>query len=149
MVVPTAANVPQHHIDLPDNCRENYNEARDVVGRSPKAAAALMRLVLQKLMADLGETGENINTDIRALVGKGLSPLIQQALDYCRVVGNNAVHPGEIDLNDTPKIAYSLFEMVNFIVDDRISKPKQIQALYDSLPQGARDAIKKRDDATK
>lgn len=71
--------------------------------------------------------------------------MVQQALDYCRVVGNNSVHPGEINLNDTPEIAYSLFEMVNFIVEDRIARPKQVQALYNQLPQGARNAIEKRD----
>jgi hypothetical protein len=70
---------------------------------------------------------------------------VQQALDYCRVVGNNSVHPGEINLNDTPEIANSLFEMVNFIVEDRIARPKQVQALYGQLPQAARDAIEKRD----
>lgn len=145
LVIPSSAPVAPPHPDLPKDCQEDYNEARDVAGRSPKAAAALMRLVLQKLMVDLGEKGENINADIKSLVAKGLPVMVQQALDYCRVVGNNSVHPGEINLNDTPEIAHSLFEMVNFIVEDRIARPKQIKALYDQLPQGARDAIEKRD----
>lgn len=148
MVIPSAAPVPPFHPDLPENCQADYDEARDVVSRSPKAAAALMRLVLQKLMKDIGESGDNPNADIKALVAKGLPPIVQQALDYCRVVGNNAVHPGEINLNDTPEIAFSLFEMVNFIVEDRIARPRQIQALYGQLPQGARDAIDKRDGTT-
>ena len=61
------------------------------------------------------------------------------------MVGNNAVHPGEIEINDTPDIAHNLFAMMNFIVEDRIARPKQIQALYTQLPEGARNAIEARD----
>jgi hypothetical protein len=98
-------------------------------------------------MVELGEKGKNINADIGSLVAKGLPVQVQQALDFCRVVGNNAVHPGEIEINDTPDIAYNLFEMMNFIIEDRIARPKQIQALYGKLPEGARNAIESRDKA--
>jgi hypothetical protein len=60
-------------------------------------------------------------------------------------VGNNAVHPGEIDLTATPATALAIFELINFIVEDRISKPRQVQALFDALPDGALKAIEKRD----
>jgi hypothetical protein len=145
MIVPSEAPVPPPHLDLPVDCIAEYNEARDIVAKSPRAAAALIRLALQKLMVDLGEKGKNINDDIRSLVSKGLPVQVQQALDFCRVVGNNAVHPGEIDLNDTPEIAHNLFTMMNFIVEDRISRPKQIATLYSQLPETARKAIESRD----
>ena len=145
MIVPSEAPVPPSHEDLPVECIEEYNEARDIVARSPRASSALLRLAVQKLMVVLGESGNNINSDIGDLVTKGLPVQVQQALDYCRVVGNNAVHPGEIDLNDTPEIAHNLFSMINFIVEDRISRPKHIQSLYEKLPEGARSAIEKRD----
>jgi hypothetical protein len=96
-----------------------------------------MRLVIQKLMPELGEKGKNINDDIASLVAKGLPIEVQQALDFCRVIGNNGVHPGEIDLNDTPEVAHSLFSMVNFIVEDRISRPKKVADLYSKLPETA------------
>jgi hypothetical protein len=147
MILPANAPVPMAHPELPEGCKSEYDEARAIVAASPRAAAALMRLALQKLMANLDEKGENINEDIAALVKKGLPVEIQQALDYCRVVGNNAVHPGEININDTPDVAHTLFEMMNFIVDDRISKPKRIQEAYKKLPEGARKAIEKRDAA--
>ena len=146
MIVPSEAPVPPVHHDMPVDCIQEYDEARDIVARSPRAASALLRLAVQKLMAILGEGGKNINSDIGDLVSKGLPVQVQQALDYCRVVGNNAVHPGEIDLNDTPEIAHNLFEMINFIVEDRISRPKHIQQLYEKLPEGARGAIDKRDE---
>jgi Domain of unknown function (DUF4145) len=145
MIVPSEAPVPPAHADMPEKCKADYDEARDIVARSPKAASALLRLALQKLMPELGEKGKNINEDIGSLVSKGLPDEIQQALDYCRVVGNNAVHPGELKLDDTPEIAHSLFEMMNFIIDDRISRPKKVATMYDKLPEGAKKAIVKRD----
>ncbi|EJG0767785.1 DUF4145 domain-containing protein [Vibrio parahaemolyticus O5:K30] len=145
MIVPSEAPVPPAHLDLPESCLSDYNEARDIVARSPKAGAALLRLVLQKLMKELGEKGKNINDDIASLVSKGLPIEVQQALDYCRVVGNNSVHPGEISIDDDPQIAFSLFEMINFIVEVRISQPKRINELYSILPEGALKAVQKRD----
>ena len=145
MIVPEEAPVEPVHPDLPTDCQLEYNEARAVFARSPRAAAALLRLCIQKLMPHLGQKGKNINDDIASLVANGLPQLVQQALDFCRVVGNNAVHPGEIKINDTPDIAQQLFRMINFIVEDRISRPKEIAELYSQLPQPALDAIQKRD----
>lgn len=148
MIVPSEAPVPPPHVDLPDSCKNEYEEARDIVARSPRAAAALLRLCVQKLMVELGEKGKNINDDIGSLVKNGLPVEVQQALDFCRVIGNNGVHPGEIELTDNPDIAHSLFEMINFIVEDRISRPKKVADLYGKLPIGALKAVEKRDAKT-
>ena len=58
-----------------------------------------MHSFLQKLCKVLGQSGNNINEDIKALVESGLDPRVQKALDAVRVVGNNAVHPGQMDGN--------------------------------------------------
>ncbi|WP_407306129.1 DUF4145 domain-containing protein [Acinetobacter sp.] len=105
----------------------------------------LLRLVVQKLMIELGEKGKDINQDIASLVSKGLDPHIQQALDFCRVVGNNAVHPGKINLEDSPEIAQTLFEMINYIIEDLIARPKKIRDRFESLPEGVRARIEERD----
>ena len=93
----------------------------------------------------LGEKGKDLNTDIGNLVKKGLPVQIQQALDIVRVIGNNAVHPGQIDLKDNQDTATILFQLVNRIVDDRITQPRLTQALFDNLPQSAKGQIQKRD----
>lgn len=145
LIDPSETPIPQPHEDLPESCKLDYKEARDVFVHSPRASAALLRLCVQKLLSHIGGKGKNIDSDIKELVNQGLPTLVQQALDYCRVVGNNSVHPGEININDSPDIASSMFEMINFIVQDRITKPKEIQALYDRLPENAKKAIQKRD----
>lgn len=146
MVYPFTSSAPLPNPDLPLHITEDFNEARTILHLSPKGAAALLRLCIQKLCVELGEPGKNINDDIKALVGKGLPVKVQQALDIVRVVGNNAVHPGQINLDDNPDIARQLFGLVNLITEIMISHPKQVAYLYENVvPQSQRDAIEKRD----
>ena len=145
MVYPLDSTAPPPTADMPDDVKADYVEARDVVARSPRAAAALLRLAVQRLMPHLGESGKNLNEDIGSMVKKGLPVELQQALDIVRVVGNNAVHPGQIDLNDNRGTADALFEYLNIIVERVITQPKRIQATFGSLPQSALAAIQKRD----
>jgi Domain of unknown function (DUF4145) len=65
---------------------------------------------VQKLCVRLGGGGANLNDDIGLLVQSGFPVQIQHALDVVRVIGNNAVHPGEISVDDNPEIAQALFE---------------------------------------
>jgi hypothetical protein len=145
LLYPRASTAPMPLPDTPDDIRQDIEEARDVYPTSARASAALMRLALQKLMPHLGESGKNINDDIAALVKKGLPVTIQKALDSVRVIGNNAVHAGQIDLQDSPETALSLFRLFNFIVEKMVTEPKQVTTIYDALPTNAKDAIAKRD----
>lgn len=131
--------------DLPPDILRDYDEARLILDASPRGAAALLRLAIQKLCAQLGEAGKNINDDIASLVKKGLDKRVQQALDIVRVVGNDAVHPGQIDLRDDRGTATKLFGLVNLIAEKMITEPKHVEALYGSLPEAKRQAIEKRD----
>lgn len=146
MVYPLTGNVEMANPDLPDDIKNDYNEAKDIVNISPRGAAALLRLAVQKLCVHLGEKGTNINDDIKSLVKKGLPETMQQALDSVRVIGNNAVHPGTIDLNDNIEIAYALFGFVNIICEMLISQPKKVKEYYEKhIPENIRNGIEKRD----
>lgn len=145
LVFPTNSIAPRPSTDMPQDVAADFNEAREVLAQSPRSSAALLRLAIQKLCKHLGQPGENINRDIGALVKAGLPPQIQQALDIVRVIGNNAVHPGEIDLHDDQETALTLFRLVNLIVEDRITRPRVIDEMYNNLPAGALQGIAQRD----
>ena len=131
--------------DLNDEIKSLYDEASKIFSDSPKGSTALLRLALQKLLMQIGKEGKNINNDIKELVERGLSPKIQKALDLLRVVGNNAVHPGQINLDDNSEIALKLFKILNIIAAELITKPKEIDSLYnDVIPDETKEHIDKR-----
>lgn len=153
MIYPKQSVIPPEK-DMPEKVREIYEEASLVLGDSPRASCALLRLALQELMIYLRDnhgdyedlTGKKIDEDIGILVkNHNLPAKIQKALDSVRIIGNNAVHPKELDINDNPDIAETLFKMINLIIKAMITEGKEVDELFAKTPQGARDAIAKRD----
>lgn len=147
MVFPWTLGGAEPNPDMPNDIKNDFDEARNIVGRSTRGAAALLRLCVEKLCKHLlGARSKNeVNADIGLLVKEGLPVDVQRALDTVRVVGNECVHPGQIDIQDDLETANKLFGLVNFIVEDRITRPKQIAALYGMLPPSKLEGIEKRD----
>lgn len=132
--------------DMPNSVLQLYKEAGLIYNKSPRAACALLRLAVDRLCNELGENDAKIDNNIAALVKRGLSVEIQQALDVVRVVGNKAVHPGQIEFDvDNIETVQMLFGLINMIVERLISEPKRLNTYYNMLPQNSRDAIKRRD----
>ena len=145
LIYPLKLISPLPHKDLPESCKSEYEEARNVLPFSPRAAAALLRLCIQKLCKELGEKGKNINEDIGSLVNKGLDEKIQKALDIVRVTGNNAVHPGIMEIQDDKELVDKLFKLVNMIVEETNTRPNEINQIFKKLPEKSKDGIAKRD----
>lgn len=144
MYSPETGNAPFPNPEMPENVKKIYLEAASITTKSPKGAAALLRLSIQLLCKELGEKGENINNDIKELVKKGLPPIVQQSLDIVRVTGNDAVHPGQIDTDDI-NVVNRLFELTNVIVEYMIALPNKVSGIYETLPEGKKEGIEKRD----
>ena len=67
-------------------------------------------------------------------------------LTFVRVVGNKAVHPGEITFDvDDIKTAKSLMRLINMIGQSMITDPKDIEDMYNLLPESAKESIERRD----
>ncbi|MBY2914919.1 DUF4145 domain-containing protein [Rhizobium leguminosarum] len=144
MIYPAGSDIPAHE-DMPRVVKETFVEAAKIVSASPRASAALARLALQQLCKELDCKKEQLHEQIGELVARGLSPDIQKMLDSVRVIGNNAVHPGEIDMKDDEPTARFILECMNRIVQRLITERVEVDALYNLLPEGARIAIEKRD----
>lgn len=132
--------------DMPEPVKQLYNEAGLIYNKSPRAACALLRLAIDRLCNELGETDRDINKNIGALVKRGLPQSIQQALDIVRVVGNKAVHPGQIAFDvDDKGTATMLMRLLNIIVERMITEPNEIDSLYQGLPESIKTSIENRD----
>lgn len=145
MYFPTTGSSPFPNTEMPQNVKNLYLEAASISNKSPRGAAALLRLSIQVLCKELGEQGENINTDIKNLVKKGLPQIVQQSLDVVRVTGNDAVHPGQID-TDNPETVAQLFDLINVIIEYMIALPNKVSGIYANLPSNKIDGINKRDE---
>lgn len=99
----------------------------------------------ERLCNELGETGP-IDKMIGSLVKKGLSATVQKALDAVRVLGNKAVHPGQISFDvDDKSTAETLMKLLNIITERLITEPKEIDSIFDALPESTKEAIENRD----
>jgi len=145
MIYPPTSSVPIPSEDMPEDVKADYSEARSIINNSPRSACALLRLAVQKLMLVLDEKGKNLNEDIKNLVEKGLPIKIQKALDSVRVIGNEAVHPGTLDLKDDVSTASTMFQLVNLVVEVMVTQPKEVDAIYVKLPDSKKKDITKRD----
>jgi len=145
MVYPFESSAPLPHEDIPSEIKPLFEQARKVLFFSPPASCALLRLVIEKILDQIEPGSGTINQKIGKLVQKELDEKIKKALDIVRVIGDNAVHPLHMDLQDDEKTASTLFDIVNIIVNRTISSTKKIDELYSKLPDTALDKIIERD----
>jgi hypothetical protein len=145
IIYPKTILVPQPHEMMPQEVKNIYLEAAQLSQDSFRASAALLRLALQLLLKEIGGQGKNINDDIGTLLKEEIIHAeVQKACDTLRVIGNESVHPGQIDIQDTKEITTALFHLMNYIVKETIEAPAQRDALYELLPNNAKEGIENR-----
>ncbi len=146
MIYPSEITVDFPSEDLPKDIKNDYLEAANILSKSPRGASALLRLAIEKLVNHLGAEGKDLDKKIGFLVSKGLNSKVQKSLDVVRVVGNNAVHPGQIDLTDDQETAEKLFRLVNIITNEMITEPNDVNEIYEELvPEVNKEGIEQRD----
>ena len=152
LVYPIQNAVEDPNSFMPEEVKVIYDEARSVLDLSPRASAALLRLGLEKLLPYLGAKKDNINQMIKQLVQeRKVIGKLQEAMDTLRVVGNDAVHPGLIDLEgrDNRDVSLALFKILNFIVAETLESDETISELYSLIPEGPMKGIKDRENSKK
>ncbi|PEJ99319.1 DUF4145 domain-containing protein [Bacillus wiedmannii] len=140
------ANYPQPHKDMPEHIRKTFKEAGSVMHLSLGSSAALSRLTLEKLLVHLEYKNGSLNDKIGQVIKDGeISKRTEKALDVIRVYGNSGAHSGIINLEEQPWVPSTLLKLINLVVDDLITAPKEIDDMYDAMPKGVKNGIKNRD----
>jgi hypothetical protein len=131
--------------DLPPEIRTDVHEARLILAVSPRASAALLRLALQKLCAQLGCPGESLEGDIANLVTRKGLPTSLLPLFQAACLRESQVAAGLIESSATRRAeeAAALLELIGLIVQGAISAPRRGQsalAAFTTLPHRKPDA---------
>lgn len=132
---------------MPKDVKEIYDEAAAVYDISPRSSAALLRLGLEILLPYLGADKAKITTMIQQLVEERKAiGRVQKVMDALRVIGNDAVHPGLIDLEgrDDKEVSLALFKITNYIVAETLGSDDMIEDLYSLLPGKVKESIENR-----
>lgn len=131
--------------DMPADVRSIYEEARAVASASPRAAAALLRVAIERLINDRDPGDGTLYDKIERLGEQGLDRRVQRMLHTVRIVGNDTLHAAEIDLDEQPEMPTRLMRLVNQIVEQVITRNRELDDLWNSLPEDKVRGFKDRD----
>lgn len=154
-VYPQTLTAPAPHPDMTADVRDIYEEARKVLPISRRAGAALARAALEKQVKLLDPDApkdarlDDLIARLSSMVSTGLS----ERLDIIRHVGNKALHgTGDDELvvlyladsQGADEIAESLFDAINDLIDELITRPARTREVWEKLPNGVRNTIEKK-----
>jgi len=147
IIFPFETTIPEASADMPDEVKSIYLEAQLVYQHSPRASSALLRLAIETLIPELDYAikKDKLFKMIGQLVKEDIPKHVQKGLDGLRYYGNKGIHTAEIDMQDDRETVIFLFKLCNMIVDELISKKKEINDFYEVLPDRFRSSIEERD----
>ena len=105
---------------VPEQIRQDYEEANMILDASPKAAATLLRRCLQGMIRDYwGIHEKNLNAEITSLKGR-VPPAQWKAIDALRKVGNIGAHMEKdvnIIIDIEPYEAKKLLKLIELLIE--------------------------------
>lgn len=138
--------------DMPEKVKGLYDEARAVVGVSRRAGAALARATMEALIKHIdAEAPKRANLDQRIeRVIPTVSTSLAQMLTVIRHVGNKTLHvedePDAATLlvldEDQSEIVELIFQSINDLVDEKITRPKAAAEALRLVPEQVRARVK-------
>ena len=133
MVYPLMSTGQPPHKDMPEAVKKIYEEARSVVSLSPRSAAALIRVLIEKLVKELRKTDkERLNKVIGRLKNEHFPGIFIECFNSVKTITNEGgAHAGRIDLRDEdgPEILDLLFHAANYIVEETIEHYNKLKTL--------------------
>lgn len=127
---------------IPQQIRNDYQEACSIINNSPKAAATLLRRCLQGMIHDFwGIKEKNLNAEITALKDK-VTAAQWKALDGLRSIGNIGAHmEKDVDLiiDIEPIEALKLQKLIELLLEKWYINRHEEEKLYVDIAQTAED----------
>jgi hypothetical protein len=144
LIWPRRAGDPEPKLHASPDIQRNDEDGSQTLEASPRGAAALLRLVIEKVCKELGESGESPKDDLASFVQEDVDARVQKVLEAMRIIESNAVRPAEIGVGDNRATAETLSGLVNLICEKMTIEPRHLQAMYTKLREGAQNAMERR-----
>jgi hypothetical protein len=144
LIWPRREGFPEPKLHVPPNVRRESEEASQTLEASPRGAAALLRIAIEKLCKELGVSGESPTDDIAFFVREDVDARVQKVLGAAQIIESNAMRPGQIGLGEDRATAETLSGLVNLICEKMIMEPRHLQEVYTKVREGARTAMEQR-----
>jgi hypothetical protein len=144
MIYPLVGEAPPPHEEMPPRIRELYEEARGVLPASPRASAALLRVVLEGLLEEAGyRQGRLADRLEKAREDGKLSASTYKLAETLRYAGNAAAHyePWKINPSEGEEdreMVYHLFGFVNRVTEELIARPRQDEEIARKINERVR-----------
>lgn len=152
LIYPSTLVGPIASEDMPEDVREIYDESRRVAAVSRRAGAAMARATLELLVkqidpdaparSSLAARLERIIPTVDSSLGK--------LLTFVRHVGNTIHVPENADdavvmvLDPDQTAGMSLiFQAINGLVDEKITRPRLANEAYEMVPEEVRDRVER------
>ena len=139
MVLPPIGEVPPPNHDLRDDIKEDYNEARNILVYSPRAACAILRLAIDKLMTQVGFDKYQVTKNKKDSGENNLNNKLGRTLERLSMKGKTQIEAGKIDSTDDKAVAMGLFELINLITELKISQSNKINQLNELVSHSIND----------
>ena len=81
---------------MPKDAKKIFKEAQSIINLSPRAACAMLRICVERMVNASEAKGGNLAAKINSL---NLPPKMTKLAHACRLVGNDAVHSNVIDFS--------------------------------------------------
>lgn len=118
--------------EMPENVKEVFREAQEIMGASPRASCALLRVGLERLLKQLPDAPAK-GTLYERINALPIPSTLRPMADALREVGNSAVHSEEIDLSqsneEARRIAELLSEFLNQLAETMLIRPSRASRL--------------------
>ena len=150
LVFPQTSPAPVPSEDMPTEVRELYDEASAVAAVSKRAGAAFARATLERLLKLLdpeAPKGSRLDDFIARAIPR-VNLATGKLLTLIRHVGNKSLHVEDVPddavvlllSGDDAELLGVIFQTINDVVEELITRPTQAALLYDSVPAGVRAA---------
>jgi hypothetical protein len=118
--------------NTPQEIRESFETAIRVKGFDKKASLISLRLTIELVLGNKGETRGSLHEKIRKLTDSGVLPeVLSEISDVTRLFGNSAAHDKSVEVNEVDLDL--LIEFTEYLLDYLYVIPAHIKRLKEKI----------------